>query len=508
MQPQFPVRSESGSQNKRPLISKSKFLWGRQCPKLLWTAYNAQDLIPAPDASLQAVFDQGHQVGALAKNLYTDGLEIKQDAGDFQAVLDASRQAVAARRPLFEAAFQFNGAYARADILNPVGKNGWELIEVKSTTELKDAHLPDLALQHYVYVGAGLDIRRCALMHIHKEYVRRGPVAARQFFRQAEVTDQVKAMAGEIEKQLGEFHRIIRQRKCPKPGIGPHCDDPYTCPLHDRCWAHVPDASVFTLYRGGRKSFDLYTDGVLRLADIPDNFKLTGNQQIQRQTAISGQPHVDRAAIARFLETLKYPLWYLDFETFNPAIPLFDGVRPYQQVPFQFSLHRQDRPGGQLAHTMFLADGNGDPRLAFIQALQAAMGEKGSVVVYNASFEKSVLDACAEAMPSLKRWVTGVKQRMVDLLGPFRSFHYYHPAQQGSASIKAVMPALTRRGYEGLEIQEGGTASLKFLTAHVTPVAKAERQRVRQQLEAYCRRDTEGMIWIVDALRNLAEMRL
>jgi hypothetical protein len=173
---------------ERPYVSKSKFLWGAQCKKLLWYAYNAKDQIPEPDASTQATFDQGHEVGALAKSLYPDGIEVSAGVTDFEQVLQQSLEAAKARKPLFEAGFIHNGGFARVDILNPLGKDEWDIIEVKSSTEVKDVNLLDLAFQAFVYTGAGLKIRRCCLMHVNRDYVRRGPVEPKQFFKLVDVT--------------------------------------------------------------------------------------------------------------------------------------------------------------------------------------------------------------------------------------------------------------------------------------------------------------------------------
>jgi hypothetical protein len=219
--------------------------------------------------------------------------------------------------------------------------------------------------------------------------------------------------------------------------------------------------------------------------------------------ALTGQPHIDCKALASFLKRLKYPVGYLDFETFNTAIPLFDGLRPYQQVPFQFSLHRQPAPDTTPEHRAFLADGRTDPRPEFLNRLRDCIGDKGSVVVYNAKFEKGMLDALADAFPEHAGWIEGVEARIIDLLEPFQSFDYYHPEQHGTASIKAVLPVMTGRSYADLEIQEGGQASLEYLRVHFGDVPEPERRKVRKQLERYCAQDTEGMVWIVDALRRL-----
>ena len=487
----------------RPYISKSKFLWGLQCKKLLWYAYNAKDQIPQPDAAQQAIFDQGHEVGTLAQSLYPDGIEVCEGVTEFGQVLRRSMEATKARKPLFEAGFAYNGGFARVDILNPVGIDQWDIVEVKSSTSVKDVNLSDLAIQQFVYTGAGLRVRRCCLMHINSDYVRRGAVDPSKFFTITDVTEDVSARSREVEAQLKEMAVVIGLKQEPDVKIGPHCSDPYECPLRGKCWSFLPEGNVFDLYYGGKKPWQLLGGGIARIKDIPESVDLTDRQAIQREVAHTDQPHINRKALASFIKQLKYPVSYLDFETYSTAIPLFDGLSPYQQVPFQFSLHRQSAPGAKPEHHGFLADGRVDPRPEFLRRLRDSIGGKGAIVAYNAKFEKGILAKLAEAFPRHADWIEDAMPRFVDLLEPFQRFDYYNPKQQGSASIKAVLPALTGHSYTDLEIQEGSQASLEYLRVHFGDVAEAERLKVREQLERYCGQDTEGMIWIVEATERL-----
>jgi hypothetical protein len=236
-------------------------------------------------------------------------------------------------------------------------------------------------------------------MHINSDFVRQGKIDPKNFFTLADVTDQAANPEQLVAEKLDDMFKVIRQRRHPNIQIGSQCDDPYTCALHDHCWKFLPSHSVFDLYRGGKKGFDLLEQGVEALEDIPDDFKLTANQGIQRQVAISGKPYVNKKAIAKFLAELEYPVSYLDFETLGTAIPLFDGLHPYQQIPFQFSLHTVDAPGAKPEHIMFLAEGRHDPRLAFMLKLRDAVSRTGSIVAYNAPFEQSRLKECCAALP-------------------------------------------------------------------------------------------------------------
>jgi len=488
----------------QPGLSKSTFLMGRQCSKLLWFRYNAKDQIPAPDANQQAVFDQGTEVGELAQQLFPGGMVVAPGIINPQEVIAQTQAAIRNRQPLYEAAFSYHGGYARADILVPVAGGAWDLVEVKSTTGLKeDVHLPDIAFQAFVLTGAGIKLRKCFLAHINNEFIRHGPIDPQKFFTLADVTQSVSALSRDIADQIDAMQRVIGAKSHPDIQIGPQCDNPYTCALHDRCWSFLPEASVFTLYRGGQKAFSLLERGIQKIADIPADVELTDNQSIQRAAVLAGQPHIDRPALTAFLGQLEYPVSYLDFETIGTAIPLFDGVKPYQQVPFQYSLHIVHQPGDTPEHFSHLAVGPADPRPEFMRQLVKDLPATGSVVTYNASFETSRLNECCALLPEYQPWLKKLKPRIVDLLLPFRGFRYHHPDQHGSNSMKAVLPALTGGGYDHLTIQEGGTASREFLRVTFGDVPAAERRRVRQALEEYCGLDTLGMVQIVDKLKKL-----
>ncbi len=485
------------------LLSKSRYLNGLQCAKLLWHAVNRREEFPEPGAAQQAIFDQGHEVGELAKQLFPGGIEVSGGPLDLQATLSETQRLLSRRVPLYEAAFQHGNAYARADILVPVGKNRWDVHEVKSSSSLKDVNLDDIAFQSVVYRKSGLDVRRCHLVHINGEYERRGEVNPRGLFKVVDVTRDIADRVVPVESRIAEMEAVIARAASPEVTIGPHCSDPYDCPLRERCWDFLPEHNVFDLYRGGKKSWKFFSAGTHAIGDV-DAGSLNDKQTIQQAAVQSGEPRLNLPGLRKFLRKLKYPLYFLDFETFATAIPLFDGVRPYRPIPFQFSQHVQREPGGKLEHHGFLAEGPGDPRPDFMARLRPVLDDRGNIVVYNASFEVGRLREGAEFLPEYRSWVKGVEKRIVDLLVPFRAFDYHHPDQHGSASIKAVLPALTGRGYNELTIKEGGTASLEFLRVTYQNVAARERTRMRRALERYCARDTEAMVWIVEELRRLS----
>jgi hypothetical protein len=485
-------------------LSKSKFLHGLQCHKLLWCDFNAKDLFPPVDAATQAKFDQGHEVGELAKKLYPGGIEISKGDFDIAAILRETKAALGGRKPLYEAGFSSGGGFAIADILDPVGEDHWDIIEVKSSTDLKDVHIQDVAFQRHILTSAGLKIRRCFLVHINNQYVRKGEIDPEGIFTVVDISGDVNSLAGSIVPNMEAMRKTIALKAEPKIPIGLQCSDPYPCPLTEYCWDFLPEDSVFDLYRIHKeKAFELLKGGFKAIRRIPASFKLTDAQQIQYDVVRSGNPHIDKAGIAEFLKTLEYPVYYLDFETFSTAIPMYDLVHPYEPVPFQFSLHIHTSPKATPVHHSYLADGVTDPRPEILSRLKLLLGDTGSIVAYYATFEKNALKKSSEAYPEYAGWYQSLESRIVDLLDPFRDFAYYNPLQHGSASLKEVLPALTGKGYADLAIKDGTTASLEYCRVTFTDVAEGERAKVRRDLEEYCGLDTRGMVDIVERLRDL-----
>lgn len=287
-----------------------------------------------------------------------------------------------------------------------------------------------------------------------------------------------------------------------EPGIGAHCNNPYDCPLIEKCWSFLPERNVFLLYSNKKLPVTLVKDGILKLSDIPESIKLNEKHTIQVDCEKNGKPYIDAEKINEFLDTIHYPAYYMDFETCGSAIPLFDGSSPYQQVPFQFSVHVVKEKGAKPEHFSFLADGKNDPRPQFMAELKKVMGSEGSVIAYNAGFEMNILKKSAVILPEYAKWVESLEARIVDLLQPFRNFAYYHPKQDGSCSLKKVLPALTGKSYDEMEIGDGETASSEYCRVTFTEDNK-DKEKVRRLLEEYCGLDTMGMVDIVNQLYSI-----
>jgi len=483
------------------LLTKSNYLIGLQCPKYLWIKFNEDEKIPAPDAATLHKFDEAHSVDKLAKKFFGAGMDIPTD--DFMGNIRQTKELLAQRKLLYGAGILYQHIYSRLDILNPTCDDAWDIIEVKSSTKVKPVNLDDVSFQKHCCEKAGLKIRKCFLMHVNKEYIKQGEVDPKGFFNVEDITAEVDAAIQGIEQRIDDMLKIVVSKRCPDISIGKQCKDPYQCLLKECCWKFLPSGNIFTLYYGGSKSSKLFEKGVYSIKDIPANVPLTERQRIQKECELTGKPYIYKDAIKTFLDTLSYPLHYLDFETFDPCIPIFDGTRPYQKISFQFSLHVIKDEGSEKKRYYFLADGIEDPRLKLLSSLENVLGDKGTIIVYKESFEKNVLKELGEAFPDYKEWIDSVSGRIKDLLVPFQSFAYYHPSQKGSASIKSVLPVLTEKSYEGMNITDGEDASLTFLEMAYGNISEEQREKIKEELKCYCCLDTEGMVLIVEKIKEL-----
>jgi hypothetical protein len=479
------------------LLTKSKYMVGLSCPKYLWMMFHDLDKIPEFDVATEYIIKQGNIIGHLAKKLFPQGVDVQEE--DFKKNLQQTKELLKKKKSIFEAGIIAGKLYARADVLVPVG-NAWDIIEVKGSTKVKDEHIHDVSFQKHVYEKAGLKIRKCFLLHINNEFVKDGKIDPEKLLLQEEITAEVNEAIVGISERIDEMMEIVNNDEAPDVCIGNGCNNGLDCVSED-CWSFLPEGHVFELYRGGKKSLELLEAEIFSIKDIPDEFKLNGKQKIQQKCAKSGKTHTNKEGIKKFLKSLNYPLYYLDFETFMTAVPLYDGTKPYQQIPFQFSLHVDD--GKEVKHFEFLHNSQEDPREQFLLEMKKVLGDSGSIVVFNQSFEIARLKELAVVFPTYKGWVDSVIKRIVDLLVPFRNFDYYNPEQKGSCSIKAVLPAVVGKGYKDLNIDNGSLASVTYYQ-EISSKGTLDNQ-TKEDLLKYCCLDTEGMMWIVEDLRGIAK---
>jgi len=493
---------------EKHILSKSTFMHGVQCKKRLYLHKNGRKFGIQKDELTEqqkAIFSSGTNVGELAQNLFPGGIDCSPESFfDFRPSVKQTAELIEKQHPvIYEATFQFEQVLVMMDIL-VLKDDGWHAYEVKSTNSTKPAHIQDAALQYWVMTHAGIDIQSVNVLHFNKEYVRDGDINIEQLFTWDEVTSDVVEFQSQIESDIIANKECLKCSEIPQIDIGPHCTNPYACDFMGNCWKEVPEYSVLNLTNARGKQWDLYDKGVVDMKDIPIDYPLNDAQKLQVEAERSGEAYFDKEGIRSFVNDLNYPLYFLDFETIMPAIPIFNGTRTYQSVVFQYSLHIQSVKGGEVVHKEFLADPkDAGMRRTLADQLIKDMGTNGDVIVYNQGFESSRLKELVRDYPEYADRLNGIRERMVDLAVPFQRKLYYTAEMRGRYTIKNVLPALVPElSYKDLEIQEGSTASLSYLQM-VEGTFKGDELELKKSLLEYCKLDTLAMVRILDVLKGV-----
>ena len=483
-------------------FSKSKLRAFRQCPKRLWLEVHRPDL-REDSTDTQARFQTGYQVGDIAKRLYDaegTGAVIDVNTEGFDAAFTRTTELLTdSQRPVFEAGFKADGALAFADVMLPEFENGqlvWRMVEVKSSTSVKHYHWDDIAVQAFVARSAGVKLKSVALAHIDSSWIYPGEEDYRGLLTENDLTAETFARTEEVKGWIDEAQKIAAQPSEPEKAVGAHCYEPFECGFCNYCNRGVvqPENPLHWLpYFSAKKQGMLAEQGVDDLRGVPDDL-LNEKQSRVKEHTLAKTVFFDAAGAAADLAPHGFPAYFLDFESIQLAVPIWKGTRPYQQITFQFSLHTLTE-SGPLTHTAFLDISGKDPSEPFAKALIATCGESGPVFVYNAAFEKTRIRELAERYPDLARPLLAINARIVDLL-PIARNRYYHPSQQGSWSIKAVLPAaIPELSYEQLDGVQDGTAAMEAFIEAIQPSTSAERKaELERQLLAYCRLDTLAMV--------------
>ena len=491
------------------MLSKSKITRGLQCHKSLWLYKHQPELRVISDGQ-QAIFDRGTNVGLLAQQKFPGGIDASEghDWPNFECA-DTTRYLIGVgQKIIYEATFVYNKVLVAVDILVMNEHGTWDAFEVKSTNGVKDPHMVDCAIQYYVMEGCGITLRSMSVMHFNREYVRQGELDIERLFIATDITRQVRAMQVDKPSIIEELEAVQQRATCPDIKIGSHCSSPYGCDFMSHCWKHIPDYSVFDLTRGTDRGWELYRMGILEIADIPLDYFMSDRQGIQHKAEVTGEPHIYKEGIDRFLDDLEYPIYHFDFETMMSAVPLFDNSRTYQQIPFQFSVHIQSAVGGETEHREYLAPtvpgiSGSDPREELIKKMLEDLGTSGTILAYHCSFEVGRIKELARDFPQYAIPLLALNDRILDLELPFRKKYYYTRAMQGRSSIKKVLPALVPElSYADLTVQEGGTASTTFTSMHKGEY-EGEYAATRQDLLDYCKRDTWAMVKLLEVLHKV-----
>jgi len=492
------------------LISKTTFLDYLFCAKNIWLKLHKPELLEkfALSEFEKHLLEQGNEVDVYARNLFPEGVEIISKGEE--AVLETSRFLSMKAPAIFQATFVKDGFLAKNDILAYDKKNDkWDLYEVKGTNSLKENvaerdHIDDLTFQASVLKREGVNVGKYFLVHLNKDYVKRGKLNVEKLFLKEDVTDKVLNKLGEIEEKMEVVRNYLMSKQEPKgsceclyKGRSKHCTTfSYSNP-------QVPDYSVHDLARIGSSKRKLQTfieNEIFHLHDVPEDMELSDIQWNQIRANKHSKISINHEEISRALKDLKFPLYFFDYETFAPAIPVFNGFKPYQRIPFQFSLHVLEKPETKLKHFEYLHEKLSDPSERVAELLEKYIEPQGTVIVWNKSFEAGVNKEIGDREPKYKKIMERINNQTYDLMDIFRDQHYVHHEFRGSVSIKKVLPALIseqKLSYKTLQIKEGGQASNAWWQMVSPEMISKQKAQIAKDLKIYCGVDTKAMyeIW-------------
>jgi len=487
------------------MITKSDYLKYLQCYKYLWLHKFRKDLIPDEvSLSQQHIFDVGYEVEEYALKLFPSAAKASEDFK--RGPIETKRLMQSLEPVIFQPTVSSAGLFIRADIVEWDKKvNAWTIYEVKSSTEVKDIHIIDLAFQKTTFEKSGYPINRINLIHVNNKFVKNKEIDPKELLTTVDITDQVNEAIHNADIDIEGAKKILDITDEPDIPILKQCSKPYECVFIDHCWENVPEQSIYDINRGfsEKQLKELLGASVEKIKDVPIDLLTTNMKMKQYEAITTGKPVIDLAAIKEELSQLEYPIYYLDYETYATAVPIVEGTKPYQQVVFQHSLHVQESPDSELKHYEYLATSSDNPSLGIAKHLSEIIGSTGSVIAWNMSFEKGRNKEIAEMHPEYATFLHSINDRMFDLMEIFRKGYYVHKDFHGSASLKKVLPVLVPSlSYKDLEIQEGGTASQSWLTLIDESVKKSERDKLAKDMLKYCELDTLAMVEILRELKK------
>ncbi len=480
-------------------LTKSRVITHRQCPKRLWLQIYRKDLIPEVDIATQARFDEGNLVGEIARQLHPEGLFI--DTLNMDKALNLTQAAMANKQVIFEAAFYEQDVLIRADLLLPTSA-GYEVIEIKSSTTVKDYHLEDASVQAWVMQQAGYKPSIVSIGYINNQFVYQGDGNYHELFSFEDISEEVDSRLEGVTEWVQEAKGTLSLKQEPDILSGPQCDKPFACEFQSYC--SPPDESIehqIHILPNAKKIIEKLSDeGFKDLRNVPVE-RLENPKHIRmHQSIIKNEAILEEAAI-QGIKQLGYPRYYLDFETIAFAVPIWKGTRPYVQLPFQWSCHIEFI-NGEIQHQEFLDISGHDPRSEFAKSLVAVLGNEGPIVVYNAGFEGARIKELAVEFPEMQNRLLALIPRLYDLL-PLARANYYHPDMKGSWSIKAVIPTIAPElDYSNLEVGNGTEAQDAYRMAINPNTSSEDKLKTQAEMLKYCAQDTFAILKIVQKWGN------
>lgn len=492
---------------RKDYCSKSDFQNFRRCPHLFWNSFYHPECAGIQTRSSQLLLRLGHEIEKYAFSLFEGGIQLSNGPASIEFKVTETINAISNNHydTFFESTFKANGLLCRTDVIKRSGDQSFDIYEIKMGTEVKDDHLYDLAFQNRCINQAGYSINKSKLILIDNTYIRSGDIDSKLLFKTIDCSKEIEDVTAIVIKLIDVMHDCLCNKFEPEFLIGSHCKYPAKCPYYAYCHNSIPEFSIHELCRGYSKIPKLIDMGISLLKEIPDDFPLTPGQTLQVKSAKREVPIVDYHALRTWLDKLTYPLFFFDFETLaaNP-LPFFSNSTPYEPIPFQFSIHKNEFTAIDCIHYEFLVQHTNDPRIEIIENLINALGNSGSIVCWNMSFEKRILVNLTERFPQYTIELLNIVNRIVDLMEPFKSGAYVDYRFYGSSSLKAVVPILTPEySYNHLEIQRGDDASSIYQEYLLGYIDECEWEMLRTPLLKYCKNDTLVMVNILNRLLKL-----
>ncbi len=454
----------------------------------------------------EAIYSRGNAVGMLAHKLFPGGVDASPiNKFKYDEAIEKTAKLIQAKTPIiYEAAFQYSGVYAALDILE-YEDNEFVAYEVKSSAKISAAYIMDAALQYFVITESGIKLKDFFLVYVNTGYKRKQSIKPTEFFTQKSVLKKILPLQEQIKEKVEKLKVVIAATSVPNIAIGEHCNSPYTCDFLGTCRGGLEVDSVFYLSGASKQVlYELFTAGVRRIQDIAEDFNFTAEQQIQYDCAKSGKAYINTAAIKEFVETIKYPISFLDFELCMPAIPLYEGTSPYQHIPFLYSIHRKVHMHETEEHRCFLAESGSEPTRDFMDQLLVDLEEEGDILIFDATHEIKTLHKAIQLFPDKRKAIEAIIKRIKDISYPFQKKHYYTTAMKGSYSMKALLPAIAPElSFSNLKIQNGVSALAAFEKLN-NQEDMFKVLEIREALIEYCKMDTLGLVKIFSKLEELA----
>ena len=488
-------------------LSKSRYCSGLQCPKMLWLAKYKPEVMEETDNS--SVLEQGNMVHEVARYLFGEHINIEYTDNLNEMIKDTYRTIESYESVVItEASFDYNNNFCSVDILKK-NKDNYEIYEVKSSTKLKDVYINDASYQYYVLTNLGFNVTKCSVVIINRDYERIGHIELEKLFMENDITSTVIDLQPKVKENINHINEYLSDELERDMTIDDHCYDPYLCPFFSYCTRNLPHPNVFNITRDlGVTAMNLYKAGYVSFEDLL-HAKIRDRYRMRIEFELYDKPDfIDKKSIKAFLDTLSYPLYFLDFETYQMPVPLYDHVHPYEQVPFQYSLHYYEKENGELKHTEYLGIPGTDPRRLLAEQLVHDIPMDVCTLAYNMRFEKGVIRRLAQIYPDLSEHLMNIHDNIKDLEVPFKNGYYYTKSMDGSSSIKKVLPSLfpddPELDYHNLDLIHNGTEAMGSFRA-MENMNKEELEYTRERLLKYCELDTYAMVKILTKLKEVTK---